>query len=91
MSNRNETGHDHTNEDPITGAPGAHPIGTGVGAAVAGAAAGAAACDALSIRRRWCAGSFHAAIASGSREPIEARDATSGDAHRVAIEVAGCP
>jgi len=31
------------NLDPITGAPGAHPIGTGVGAALGGAAAGAAA------------------------------------------------
>ena len=31
------------NSDPITGAPGAHPVGTGVGAAVGGAAAGAAA------------------------------------------------
>jgi hypothetical protein len=31
------------NRDPITGEPGAHPIGTGVGAAVGGAAAGAAA------------------------------------------------
>ena len=30
------------NRDPITGAPGAHPIGTGVGAAAGGAAAGAA-------------------------------------------------
>lgn len=30
------------NQDPITGAPGAHPVGTGVGAAVGGAAAGAA-------------------------------------------------
>lgn len=32
-----------TNRDPLTGAPGAHPIGTGVGAALGGAAAGAAA------------------------------------------------
>ncbi len=35
----------HTNEDPITGAPGAHPVGVGVGAAsagLAGAAIGAA-------------------------------------------------
>jgi len=32
-----------SNRDPITGAPGAHPVGTGVGAAVGGAAAGAAA------------------------------------------------
>ena len=30
------------NRDPITGAPGAHPVGTGLGAAVGGAAAGAA-------------------------------------------------
>jgi hypothetical protein len=30
------------NRDPITGTPGAHPVGTGVGAAVGGAAAGAA-------------------------------------------------
>lgn len=31
------------NRDPITGAKGAHPVGTGVGAAVGGMAAGAAA------------------------------------------------
>jgi hypothetical protein len=30
------------NPDPITGAPGSHPVGTGVGAAVGGAATGAA-------------------------------------------------
>lgn len=30
------------NRDPITGAPGAHPIGTGLGAAAGGMAAGAA-------------------------------------------------
>ena len=29
------------NRDPLTGAPGAHPVGTGVGAAVGGAAVGA--------------------------------------------------
>ena len=32
-----------TNRDPLTGAPGAHPVGTGIGAALGGAAAGAAA------------------------------------------------
>lgn len=32
-----------SNLDPITGAPGAHPVGTGVGAMMGGAAAGAAA------------------------------------------------
>lgn len=31
------------NRDPITGAPGAHPVGTGVGAAAGGVAAGALA------------------------------------------------
>lgn len=31
-----------TNPDPITGAPGSHPVGTGIGAAMGGAAAGAA-------------------------------------------------
>lgn len=31
------------NEDPISGEPGAHPIGSGLGAALGGAAAGAAA------------------------------------------------
>lgn len=31
-----------TNRDPITGEPGAHPVGTGLGAALGGAAAGAA-------------------------------------------------
>ena len=31
------------NRDPITGAPGSHPVGTGIGAALGGAAAGAAA------------------------------------------------
>lgn len=33
---------DDANRDPITGAPGAHPVGTGVGAVLGGAAAGAA-------------------------------------------------
>jgi hypothetical protein len=39
----NETRKKEENRDPITGAPGAHPVGTGVGAAVGGMAAGAAA------------------------------------------------
>jgi hypothetical protein len=38
----NETKKPEPNRDPITGAPGAHPVGTGVGAAIGGAAAGAA-------------------------------------------------
>jgi hypothetical protein len=38
----NETKQGSLNLDPISGAPGAHPVGTGVGAAVGGAATGAA-------------------------------------------------
>lgn len=45
MKNRNlDRKHDaDANRDPITGAPGAHPVGTGVGAAAGGMAAGALA------------------------------------------------
>src|SRR4051794_32509382 len=35
-----DTGRD-SNQDPITGEPGAHPVGVGVGTAAGGAAAGA--------------------------------------------------
>ncbi len=42
MGNTNETRAEQENRDPISGAPGAHPVGTGIGAAVGGAAAGAA-------------------------------------------------
>ena len=38
-----KTGAERRNEDPITGAPGAHPVGTGLGAVAGGIAAGAAA------------------------------------------------
>jgi hypothetical protein len=38
-----ELKHDKSrNPDPITGAPGSHPVGTGIGAALGGAASGAA-------------------------------------------------
>lgn len=40
--NRNETDKGSANRDPITGTPGAHPVGTGIGAAAGGMAAGAA-------------------------------------------------
>lgn len=40
--NRNEERKD-ANRDPISGAPGSHPVGTGIGAAAGGVAAGAAA------------------------------------------------
>lgn len=43
MENSNTTEREAANRDPITDAPGAHPVGTGIGAALGGAAAGAAA------------------------------------------------
>ncbi|MGZ5139155.1 MAG: hypothetical protein ACXWCX_15260, partial [Burkholderiales bacterium] len=43
MTNKIRDTHAQENRDPITGAPGAHPIGTGLGAAAGGIAAGAAA------------------------------------------------
>jgi len=42
MQNANTKEQDNTNRDPLTGAPGAHPVGTGLGAAMGGAAAGVA-------------------------------------------------
>ena len=43
MASKKTTKSTDRNEDPITGEPGSHPIGTGVGTAVGGAAAGLAA------------------------------------------------
>lgn len=42
MKNAETIERKNANRDPITDAPGAHPVGTGVGAALGGAAAGAA-------------------------------------------------
>jgi len=38
----NDNRKNDANRDPLTGAPGSHPVGTGIGAVVGGAAAGAA-------------------------------------------------
>lgn len=43
MSNSNEIRDDDANRDQISGAPGAHPVSTGVGATLGGVAAGAVA------------------------------------------------
>ncbi len=43
MSHSDTPVRDDLNRDPLTGALGSHPVGTGVGAALGGAAAGAAA------------------------------------------------
>lgn len=42
MANDVKLEEQRANRDPITGAPGAHPVGTGIGAAAGGIAAGAA-------------------------------------------------
>ena len=42
MNHDNDNRNLSANRDPLTGAPGAHPIGTGLGAIAGGAAAGAA-------------------------------------------------
>jgi uncharacterized protein YcfJ len=52
------------NRDPITGAPGSHPIGTGVGAA-AGGAAGAAAGTAIAGPAGTLVGAAVGAVAGG--------------------------
>lgn len=41
--NHNKTREELRNEDPITGTPGSHPVGTGIGTAAGGAITGAAA------------------------------------------------
>jgi hypothetical protein len=77
------------NRDPITGAPGSHPIGTGVGAAAAGAAAtwaGAAIGAAISGPAAPIGGAIGAvvgAIAGGlaGKGVAEAMDPTTEDAY----------
>ena len=54
------------NRDPISGAPGAHPVGTGVGAAAGGMAAGAAAGSVLGPIGT-AAGAAIGAIAGGGK------------------------
>lgn len=41
MTEHNDQIERHANRDPLSGTPGAHPVGTGVGALLAGAATGA--------------------------------------------------
>ncbi len=54
-----------TNLDPITGAPGAHPVGVGLGAAVGGIAAGAAAGTVIAGPLGTAVGAAVGAIAGG--------------------------
>ena len=61
----NETKKPEENRDPITGAPGAHPVGTAAGAALGGAAAGAAAGTLVGGPVGTLVGSAAGAIAGG--------------------------
>lgn len=53
---------DRANRDPITNAPGAHPVGVGVGAAVGGAAAGVATAAATGAALGTAAGPVGTAV-----------------------------
>jgi hypothetical protein len=71
-----------TNPDPITGAPGSHPVGTGVGAAITGAAAGVAG-GALGGPVGAVAGAAIGAVAGGlaGKAVEEQFDPTAEDAY----------
>ena len=70
------------NADPITGAPGSHPVETGVGAAIGGAAAGAAA-GAVAGPAGVIAGAAIGAVAGGyaGKAVGESIDPTAEDAY----------
>jgi len=70
------------NEDPITGAPGAHPVGVGAGAALGGVAAGAAA-GAVAGPIGVVAGAIVGGVAGGyaGKAAAEAVDPTTEDAY----------
>ena len=81
MSDNSTRGKD-SNPDPITGAPGSHPIGTGVGAAGAGAA-GAAIGTAVAGPVGTAVGAVVGAVAGGlaGKGAAEAIDPTAEDAY----------
>jgi len=70
------------NADPITGAPGAHPVGSGLGAAAGGAAAGAAG-GAVGGPVGVVAGAVVGGLVGGlaGKEIAEAVDPTAEDAY----------
>ena len=81
MANTNKPKED--NRDPITGAPGAHPVGTGVGAAVGGMAAGAAAGTLAAGPVGTMVGAAAGAVAGGlaGKAVAEHFDPTAEDAY----------
>jgi len=80
MADRDRTGKD-TNPDPITGAPGSHPVGTGVGAAGGGAAG--AAIGSMAGPVGTAVGAVVGAVAGGlaGKGAAEAIDPTAEDAY----------
>ncbi len=76
-----DTGERDLHRDPITGAPGAHPVGTGVGAAAAGAAG--AAIGAVGGPIGMAVGAAIGAVAGGliGKGVAEAIDPTAEDAY----------
>jgi hypothetical protein len=70
------------NADPMTGEPGAHPIGAGIGAAAAGAAAGAAG-GAMAGPAGAVVGAVIGGVAGGlaGKEVAESIDPTAEDAY----------
>jgi hypothetical protein len=79
---REATAMPDTNPDPITGEPGAHPVGTGLGAAAAGAAAGAAG-GAMAGPAGAAVGAVVGAVAGGlaGKGIAESIDPTTEDAY----------
>lgn len=81
-SKRKSTPSADANPDPISGEPGAHPVGTGLGAAITGAAAGVAG-GALAGPVGVVAGAVVGAIAGGyaGKAVEETFDPTAEDAY----------
>jgi hypothetical protein len=71
------------NRDPITGAPGSHPVGTGIGAAAGGIAAGAAAGTLAAGPVGTAIGAAAGAIAGGlaGKAVAEKMDPTAEEAY----------
>ena len=76
-----DTNKTDANRDPITGAPGSHPVGTGVGAAVGGIAAGAAAGSVAGPIGTWSLQRWRGrrGLAAGRRPNRSPREDNTGD------------
>jgi hypothetical protein len=81
--NRGDKKDKSRNPDPITGAPGSHPVGTGIGAAVGGAAAAGAAAGTVAGPVGTVAGAAVGAVVGGlvGKGIAEKIDPTREDAY----------